>query len=129
MLTIQSGIPVARIELLDALQMKASNAYSGLTFAEMPTLFLNSMAARTALALQSKQFAEIAAEFGGSDFLWTANAEERARALEGPAQRLLGAEEPGARTWHPVDRCLRADLAVWPNASTATHDDILAGSA
>jgi len=79
MLTIQSGIPVARIELLDALQMQASNAYSGLNFAEVPTLFVEFHGSPDSVALQSKQFAEIAAEFGGSDFLWTANAEERAK--------------------------------------------------
>src|SRR4029453_5992445 len=38
--TIQSGIPVARIELLDALQVKACNAYSKLTLPEMPMLFV-----------------------------------------------------------------------------------------
>ncbi|OJF92022.1 FAD-binding oxidoreductase [Pararhizobium antarcticum] len=78
MLTIQSGIPVARIELLDALQMKASNAYSGLNFAELPTLFLEFHGSPDSVALQSKQFAEIAADFGGGAFLWTANAQERA---------------------------------------------------
>ena len=76
-LTIQSGIPVARIELLDALQMKASNAYSGLTFPEAPTLFVEFHGNAESVALQSKQFAEIAAEFGSSEFLWTANTDER----------------------------------------------------
>src|SRR5262249_37983956 len=39
-LTIQSGIPVARIELLDELQVRASNAYSKLTLPETPMLFV-----------------------------------------------------------------------------------------
>ena len=38
--TIQSGIPVARMELLDEIQMAACNAYSGLDFPERPTIFL-----------------------------------------------------------------------------------------
>ena len=38
--TIQSGIPVARIELLDEVQVKACNAYSKLTLPESPMLFL-----------------------------------------------------------------------------------------
>lgn len=76
-LTIQSGIPVARIELLDALQMRASNAYSGLSFAEAPTLFVEFHGNAESVALQSRQFGEIAAEFGSSPFLWTANTDER----------------------------------------------------
>ncbi|MDO9418797.1 MAG: FAD-linked oxidase C-terminal domain-containing protein [Pararhizobium sp.] len=78
-MTIQSGIPVARIELLDALQMQASNAYSGLSYVEVPTLFLEFHGSPESVALQSKQFAEIASEFGGSEFLWTTNPEERAK--------------------------------------------------
>lgn len=78
-LTIQSGIPVARIELLDALQMKACNAYSGLSYAETPTLFVEFHGSAESVELQSRQFAEIAAEFGSSGFLWTTNPEERAR--------------------------------------------------
>ncbi|OCP08796.1 MULTISPECIES: FAD-linked oxidase C-terminal domain-containing protein [unclassified Ensifer] len=78
-LTIQSGIPVARIELLDALQMKACNAYSGLSYAETPTLFVEFHGSAESVELQSRQFAEIAAEFGSTGFLWTTNPEERAR--------------------------------------------------
>ncbi|WP_077960534.1 FAD-binding oxidoreductase [Ensifer adhaerens] len=78
-LTIQSGIPVARIELLDALQMKACNAYSGLTYAETPTLFVEFHGNPESVELQARQFGEIAAELGASDFLWTTNPEERAR--------------------------------------------------
>ncbi len=78
-LTIQSGIPVARIELLDALQMKACNGYSGLSYAETPTLFVEFHGSPESVELQARQFGEIALEFGASDFLWTTNPEERAR--------------------------------------------------
>ncbi|HEV7319922.1 MAG TPA: FAD-linked oxidase C-terminal domain-containing protein [Ensifer sp.] len=78
-LTIQSGIPVARIELLDALQMKACNGYSGLSYAETPTLFVEFHGSAESVELQSRQFAEIAAEFGSTGFLWTTNPEERAK--------------------------------------------------
>ena len=78
-LTIQSGIPVARIELLDALQMRACNGYSGLSYAETPTLFVEFHGSAESVELQSRQFGEIAAEFGSSGFQWTTNPEERAR--------------------------------------------------
>ncbi len=78
-MTIQMGIPVARIELLDALQVKACNAHSGLDFPETPLLLLEFHGSEEAVAMQSAQFAEIASECGGSDFVWTANAEERTK--------------------------------------------------
>ncbi|QQM31941.1 FAD-binding protein [Martelella lutilitoris] len=78
-MTIQMGIPVARIELLDALQVRACNAYSGLDFPEAPLLLLEFHGSEEAVAMQSAQFAEIAAECGGSEFVWTANAEERTK--------------------------------------------------
>ncbi|MGE7368260.1 FAD-binding oxidoreductase [Neorhizobium sp. NPDC001467] len=78
-MTIQMGIPVARIELLDAMQIRACNAYSNLEYPEKPTLFLEFHGTEETVSLQSAQFAEIAAEFGGDEFVWTANAEERAK--------------------------------------------------
>jgi D-lactate dehydrogenase (cytochrome) len=79
MMTIQMGISVARIELLDALQIKCCNAYSNLSYEETPTLFLEFHGTDETVALQSQQFAEIAAECGGGEFVWTVNAEERAK--------------------------------------------------
>lgn len=76
-MTIQMGVPVARIELLDAVQMRACNLYSGLAYEERPTLFLEFHGTEETVALQSQQFAEIAAECGGGEFLWTSNLEER----------------------------------------------------
>lgn len=76
-MTIQMGIPVARIELLDALQMKACNAYSNLSNPERPSLFLEFHGTEAGVAEQAAMFGEIAAECGGGEFLWTANPERR----------------------------------------------------
>jgi len=78
-LTIQSGIPVARIELLDALQIKASNAYSKLTLPEVPTLFVEFHGSDAGVAEQSQRFGEIVAELGGGPFDWATMPEERSR--------------------------------------------------
>ncbi|VVT19450.1 FAD-linked oxidase C-terminal domain-containing protein [Hoeflea sp. EC-HK425] len=76
-MTIQMGIPVARIELLDALQMKACNAYSKLDNPESPSLFLEFHGTEAGVAEQAELFGEIAAECGGGEFLWTTNPEQR----------------------------------------------------
>jgi D-lactate dehydrogenase (cytochrome) len=78
-LTIQSGIPVARIELLDALQIKASNAYSRLTLPEVPTLFVEFHGSDGGVAEQSQRFGEIVADFGGGPFDWATKPEDRSR--------------------------------------------------
>ena len=78
-MTIQMGVPIARIELLDELQMRACNAYSSLSYPEKPTLFLEFHGTEGEVSLQSAQFAEIAAECGGEGFQWAANPEERSR--------------------------------------------------
>jgi D-lactate dehydrogenase (cytochrome) len=78
-MTIQSGIPVARIELLDALQVKASNAYSKLTLPEQPMLFVEFHGTERGTAEQSERFGEIAREFGGGPFEWATRAEDRTR--------------------------------------------------
>jgi len=78
-LTIQSGVPVARIELLDALQVKACNAYSKLDLPETPTLFLEFHGTHASVKEQSEQFGAIAAEFGAGDFIWETTPEARNR--------------------------------------------------
>jgi D-lactate dehydrogenase (cytochrome) len=77
--TIQSGIPVARIELLDELQVKAANAYSKLGLPETPMLFLEFHGTEAGVKEQSERFGEISADLGGGPFKWTANAEERTK--------------------------------------------------
>jgi D-lactate dehydrogenase (cytochrome) len=78
-LTIQSGIPVARIELLDALQVRACNAYSKLALPETPMLFLEFHGSDAGVAEQSQRFGEIAAEFGGGPFEWATRPEDRSK--------------------------------------------------
>src|SRR5580693_8255232 len=98
-LTIQSGIPVARIELLDALQVRACNLYSKLTLPETPMLFVEFHGSEASVAEQSKAFGEIAADLGGGPFDWATKAEDRSRLWQARhdaywAQRAL---RPGAR--------------------------------
>ena len=78
-LAIQSGIPVARVELLDALQVKACNAYSKLTLPETAMLFVEFHGSEANVKEQSERFGEIAQEFGGGPFEWATRAEDRTR--------------------------------------------------
>jgi D-lactate dehydrogenase (cytochrome) len=77
--TIQSGIPVARIELLDALQVKATNLYSKLSLPELPMLFVEFHGSPVSVAEQAERFGEIAADLGGGPFDWATKAEDRSR--------------------------------------------------
>ncbi|MCB8821327.1 FAD-binding oxidoreductase [Microvirga rosea] len=78
-MTIQSGIPVARIELLDELQVKAVNLHSKLTLPESPLLLLEFHGSVASVQEQAKRFGEIATEFSGGPFEWATKPEERSR--------------------------------------------------
>lgn len=78
-LAIQTGIPVARIELLNAEQVKACNSYSKLSLPETPLLLLEFHGSENEVAEQSRNFAEIAKECGGGDFTWTTRPEDRTK--------------------------------------------------
>ena len=80
--TIQSGIPVARIELLDAIQVKACNLYSKLSLPEEPLLLLEFHGSKKSVDEQSELFGEIALEFGGNNYEWTSNNEERNKLMK-----------------------------------------------
>ena len=77
--TIQLGIPVARIELLDELMIRAVNQYSKLTLKELPTLFLEFHGTESAVGEQAGMVAEIAGDHGGHGFEWALKTEERSR--------------------------------------------------
>jgi len=78
-LTIQSGIPVARIELLDEVQMDAVNRHSKLDYPVQPTLFLEFHGSEAGVAEQTTAVQQIAADFGGAGFQWSVLPEERSR--------------------------------------------------
>ena len=75
--TIQSGIPIARIELMDEKSIEAVNAYSKLDLEISPTLFMEFHGSPESVKDQSESVEEISTEFGGSNFQWTTNTEER----------------------------------------------------
>ena len=77
--TIQYGVPVARIELLDEAQIDAINRYSKTDLAVAPTLFLEFHGSTQGVAEQAQVVQELAADAGGSNFQWTTNTEERNR--------------------------------------------------
>jgi D-lactate dehydrogenase (cytochrome) len=77
--TIQSGIPVARIELLDDVQMDACNRYSGLDYPCQPTLFFEFHGTDKGVVEQVEQVQAIASEYGASAFKWASKAEERSK--------------------------------------------------
>ena len=82
-MTIQSGIPVARIELLDALQVRAVNLYSKLTLRETPMLFLEFHGTEGRASPSSPSAsARSPEELGGGPFEWTTRPEERTKLWE-----------------------------------------------
>lgn len=78
-LTIQSGIPVARIELLDEVAIRGINHYSKLDLAEQPTLFVEFHGSPASVAEQAESFGEIAVDLGGGPFEWATRTEDRTR--------------------------------------------------
>jgi len=78
-LTIQSGVPVARIELLDADAIRATNGYSKLALAETPTLFVEFHGSPAGVAADAERFGEIVGECGGGAFVSATRPEDRTR--------------------------------------------------
>ena len=76
---IGSGIPVARLELLDEIQMGAVNAYSGLDYKVAPTLLFEFHGSESAVTEQAQTVGTIVRKHGGEDFQWAAGEEERNR--------------------------------------------------
>ncbi|HKS89873.1 MAG TPA: FAD-linked oxidase C-terminal domain-containing protein [Stellaceae bacterium] len=106
-LTIQSGIPVARIELLDEAQIAAINKYSKLDHRVAPTLFFEFHGSHAAVAEQVEAVKALAADHGGGDFRWATTPEDRTKLWQArhDAYYAALALRPGSKGW-PTDVCV-----------------------
>ena len=125
--TIQTGIPMARIEVLDTATVAACNAYSKTDLPLAPLLLVEFHGSPAAVAEQAARFGEIAAGFGAADFLWAERQEDRNRLwkMRHNAYPAILASRPGARAiitdvCVPISRLAqaveetRADIATSP---------------
>ena len=76
-LTIQMGIPMARIEFVDAWVAKVFNASSGTNMPEKPHLMIEFHGSEASVAQDAERFGEVVAEMGGADFAWARTVEDR----------------------------------------------------
>ncbi len=105
--TIQSGIPIARIELMDDTQMDALNRYSKLDYPVAPTLLLEFNGTEAGVVEQAEMVQAIAADNGGKNFQWATVAEERNRLWQARHDSLWAilALQPGRQAF-PTDVCV-----------------------
>jgi D-lactate dehydrogenase (cytochrome) len=89
--TIQSGLPVARIEFLDEVQVVACNRYSKLSLPETPLILVEFHGSEASVAEQAERFGAIAAEHGGGAFEWAVKAGDRTKLWEARHNALYAA--------------------------------------
>lgn len=95
---LQMGLPLARIELLDDVQVRACNAYSKLSLPEAPTLFVEFHGSAAGAREQVELFSEIAQGEGGGPLEWAARPEDRSRLWQARHDAYWAAKDfrPGA---------------------------------
>ncbi|AUH34389.1 FAD-binding oxidoreductase [Paracoccus tegillarcae] len=123
--TIQSGIPMARIEFIDEVSVRAFNGYAGRNFPEQPHLMIEFHGSEDAVAADAERFGELANDFGGQGFEWAATPEDRnalwkMRHQAFPAQLSV---RPGS-TAVVTDICV--PMSELAGAVAAAHEDIAA---
>ncbi len=123
--TMQSGIPVARIEFLDALMVRAVNAHSKLDLPDQPLLLLEFHGTPQSTAEQVERFAEIASLEGGGPFSHATEPEARNRlwAARHNAYWACLALRPGTRPL-PTDACV--PISRLADCVAETAEDIAA---
>ena len=127
---IQLGVPLARIELLDEVQITAINAYARLELEEKPTLFFEFHGSSVSVIEQVEIVREIASTSGGGEFRWSNLPEERSRLRKARHQAYYAALalRPGSIAWAtdvcvPISRladCLLETRAELDTASMPT---------
>jgi D-lactate dehydrogenase (cytochrome) len=120
---LQMGLPLARIELLDEVQIRACNAYSHLTLPETPTLFLEFHGTASSAREQVKAFAEIARAEGGGDYAYAERPEDRTKLWQARHDAYWAARglRPGAEVLS-TDVCV--PISALAECVTATRADI-----
>ena len=121
--TIQLGVPVARIELLDALSLKAINLFSKTTLAEAPTLFFEFHGSPAGVEEQAQTVQAIADELGGTHFEWATRPEDRTRLWQARHDAYFACLQlkPGCRCF-PTDVCV--PISRLAECIAATYEDI-----
>jgi D-lactate dehydrogenase (cytochrome) len=123
--TIQMGIPMARIEFVDAATAAAFNAYSGSEMPECPHLMVEFHGSENGVAEQAETFGAIIADHGGKGFEWAMKPEDRNAlwTMRHHAHWACMASKPGARSI-VTDICV--PISKLAEAVNATHADIAA---
>ncbi|WP_412478160.1 FAD-binding oxidoreductase [Azonexus sp. IMCC34839] len=105
--TIQLGVPVARIELLDTLSLSAINKFSKTTLAEAPTLFFEFHGSPAGVEEQAQTVQAIADDLGGANFEWATRPEDRSRLWQARHDAYFACLQlkPGCRCF-PTDVCV-----------------------
>lgn len=121
--TIQLGVPVARVELLDALTLQAINRYSKTSLPEAPTLFFEFHGSDSGVQEQAELTQEIAQGNGGQDFQWATRQEDRSRLWQARHDAYFACLQlkPGARCF-PTDVCV--PISRLAECIHATNEDI-----
>ncbi|MBI3516132.1 MAG: FAD-binding protein [Proteobacteria bacterium] len=119
--------PVARIELLDEVQMDACNRYSKLDYAVAPTLFFEFHGTTRGVAEQAEQVRELASGHGGGDFQWATKPEERTKLWQArhDAYYAALALKPGCKGW-ATDVCV--PISRLADCIAETKEDLAASS-
>jgi D-lactate dehydrogenase (cytochrome) len=105
--TMQSGLPMARIELLDEMMVKGFNAYAKAGLPEEPYLFLEFHGTSAGVAEQAANFNEIARDFGAKNWQTADKPEDRTAlwAMRHSAHYASAALGTGGHIW-PTDVCV-----------------------